>query len=207
MPRNQTLRQPTPGPSGTRWSEDLFPIKQETFPYLILTFTSSELTSTPFLEPSQHNEPPIPGPIQASAPHEDHLTPCPATPTSIIIVPLHLPLQSSSTIFPSTPTPEIPPIAPKSPTTSSPQSHDEAWQEFRDLLPTLMIPRAIVHKSINQLLLEHCHFLHMIPFVDAAHHNEMHQEFREEINSLLGQELEAYPKEDITRIGSKYLAK
>ncbi|MBW0518169.1 hypothetical protein O181_057884 [Austropuccinia psidii MF-1] len=47
MPGKQTQRQPTPGLSGTRWSEDLF------------------------REPSQHNEPPIPGVSQPSKPHED----------------------------------------------------------------------------------------------------------------------------------------
>ncbi|MBW0502981.1 hypothetical protein O181_042696 [Austropuccinia psidii MF-1] len=65
---------------------------------------------------------------------------------------------------PSTPTPvpspEIPPISPENPTASSspvtsfPHSHDEICQEFTDLRPTLMIPQAIVHKSINQILLE-----------------------------------------------------
>ncbi|MBW0466512.1 hypothetical protein O181_006227 [Austropuccinia psidii MF-1] len=60
----------------------------------------------------------------------------PATPVSIIIInntPIGYPP-------PSTPTPEIPLIAPKSPTTSSPQSHDEAWQEFTELRPNLIIP-------------------------------------------------------------------
>ncbi|MBW0477867.1 hypothetical protein O181_017582 [Austropuccinia psidii MF-1] len=44
VPCKQTLRQPTAGPSGTCWSEDLF------------------------REPSQHNEPPIPGPGQPPEP-------------------------------------------------------------------------------------------------------------------------------------------
>ncbi|MBW0570192.1 hypothetical protein O181_109907 [Austropuccinia psidii MF-1] len=47
MPREQTLRQPTPGPSGTRWLEDLS------------------------REPSQHDEPPIPAPSPSSEPPED----------------------------------------------------------------------------------------------------------------------------------------
>ncbi|MBW0495651.1 hypothetical protein O181_035366 [Austropuccinia psidii MF-1] len=63
---------------------------------------------------------------------------------------------------------------PPSPAPSSPNSKDEACQEFTDLRPTLMIPRDIVHKSINRILLEHRQLLHMIPFVDAAHRNEMH---------------------------------
>ncbi|MBW0533363.1 hypothetical protein O181_073078 [Austropuccinia psidii MF-1] len=47
LPRKQTPWQPTPGPSGTQWSEDFF------------------------REPSQTNEPPIPGPSPSSKPHED----------------------------------------------------------------------------------------------------------------------------------------
>ncbi|MBW0527084.1 hypothetical protein O181_066799 [Austropuccinia psidii MF-1] len=47
LPCEQTLRQPIPGPSGTQWSEDLF------------------------REPSQTDEPPIPGPSPSSKPHED----------------------------------------------------------------------------------------------------------------------------------------
>ncbi|MBW0592939.1 hypothetical protein O181_132654, partial [Austropuccinia psidii MF-1] len=50
LPREQTPRQPTPGPSGTRWSEDLF------------------------REASQHDEPPIPGPSPSSEPPEDIAT-------------------------------------------------------------------------------------------------------------------------------------
>ncbi|MBW0504273.1 hypothetical protein O181_043988 [Austropuccinia psidii MF-1] len=71
MPRKQTLRQETPGPSGTQWSEDLSCPKQKAIPFLILAFDSSELTLPPFVEPSQHNEPPIPGPSPSSEPHED----------------------------------------------------------------------------------------------------------------------------------------
>ncbi|MBW0499662.1 hypothetical protein O181_039377 [Austropuccinia psidii MF-1] len=79
MPHKQTPRQPTPGPSGTRWSEDLS------------------------REPSQHNEPPIPGLSPSSKPPEDVLTckpepevaptqstedlfACPTTPCSVIII-------------------------------------------------------------------------------------------------------------------------
>ncbi|MBW0528781.1 hypothetical protein O181_068496 [Austropuccinia psidii MF-1] len=68
-------------------------------------------------------------------------------------------------------------------------------------------PFAAVHESINRILLQNHYFLHMIPFVDAAHRNEMHWEFWEELNSLLAQELEAYPKGDITGIVSKFLEK
>ncbi|MBW0489701.1 hypothetical protein O181_029416 [Austropuccinia psidii MF-1] len=71
MPCEQTLRQPTPGPSGTQWSEDLYRSKHPTFPFLILTFASSSLTLPPFVEPSQHNEPPTPGRSPTAEPPED----------------------------------------------------------------------------------------------------------------------------------------
>ncbi|MBW0570806.1 hypothetical protein O181_110521, partial [Austropuccinia psidii MF-1] len=47
LPRKQTLQQPTPGPSGTQWSEELFS------------------------EPSRTKEPPIPGLSPSSEPPED----------------------------------------------------------------------------------------------------------------------------------------
>ncbi|MBW0510240.1 hypothetical protein O181_049955 [Austropuccinia psidii MF-1] len=47
MPCEQTLQQPTPGPSGIRWLEDLF------------------------CQPSQHDWPPITGPSPSSEPPED----------------------------------------------------------------------------------------------------------------------------------------
>ncbi|MBW0565266.1 hypothetical protein O181_104981 [Austropuccinia psidii MF-1] len=50
LPRKQTPRQATPGPSCTRWSEELF------------------------LEPSQIKEPPIPGLSPSSQPPEDDMT-------------------------------------------------------------------------------------------------------------------------------------
>ncbi|MBW0591186.1 hypothetical protein O181_130901, partial [Austropuccinia psidii MF-1] len=50
LPCEQTQRQPTPGPSGTQWSEELF------------------------REPSQTKEPPIPGPSPSSQPPEDDTT-------------------------------------------------------------------------------------------------------------------------------------
>ncbi|MBW0478076.1 hypothetical protein O181_017791 [Austropuccinia psidii MF-1] len=154
IPCKQTLQQPTPGSSGTQWSEDLF------------------------WEPSQHNEPPIPGSSQPSEPHEDasacehepevapmqsteepfgksplhiftllnlyspllHPSPaCHTTPTPIIIIdntPIGSPLPVSSNCL-------LPPVP------SSLHSHDEAQQELTDWQPTLMIPQAIVNKSID----------------------------------------------------------
>ncbi|MBW0481607.1 hypothetical protein O181_021322 [Austropuccinia psidii MF-1] len=73
FPCKQTLRQPTPGPSGTQWLEDLFCGKQPKV-HLISTFDSSELTLPAFVEPSQSNEPPIPGPSPSAKPHEDNMT-------------------------------------------------------------------------------------------------------------------------------------
>ncbi|MBW0507861.1 hypothetical protein O181_047576 [Austropuccinia psidii MF-1] len=76
LPHKQTPRQPTPGPSGTQWLEDLS------------------------REPSQHDEPPIAGPSPSSKPPEDVPTREPepevaltqsteepfATPHSVIII-------------------------------------------------------------------------------------------------------------------------
>ncbi|MBW0573539.1 hypothetical protein O181_113254 [Austropuccinia psidii MF-1] len=50
LPSEQTPRKPTPGLSGTQWSEELF------------------------RGPSQTKEPPIPGPSPSSQPPEDHTT-------------------------------------------------------------------------------------------------------------------------------------
>ncbi|MBW0553546.1 hypothetical protein O181_093261 [Austropuccinia psidii MF-1] len=50
LPREQMPRQPTPGPSGIQWSEELF------------------------REPSRVKEPPIPGPSPSSQPSEDNMT-------------------------------------------------------------------------------------------------------------------------------------
>ncbi|MBW0486471.1 hypothetical protein O181_026186 [Austropuccinia psidii MF-1] len=83
-------------------------------------------------------------------PTEEPFAP-PATPASVIII-NNTPVGS-----------------PKNPTASSPESHNEAWQELKDLQPTLMIPQAIIHKSINQIFLEHRHFLYLIPFMDVTH--------------------------------------
>ncbi|MBW0520558.1 hypothetical protein O181_060273 [Austropuccinia psidii MF-1] len=147
MPCEKTPRQPTPGPSGTQWLQDLF------------------------REPSQHHEPPIPGPGPPSKPPEDVPThepepevaptqsmeepfACPATPCSVIIInntPIGYPPPISLTPNPpSTPTlvpsPNLPPIASENPTASSPpvpsssHSYHDARQEFTNLQPTLMIP-------------------------------------------------------------------
>ncbi|MBW0493512.1 hypothetical protein O181_033227 [Austropuccinia psidii MF-1] len=74
LSNKQSPRQPTPGPSVTQWLEDIFCNKKTPFPFLILTSASRELTLPHFVEPSQHNEPPIPGPSQPSKPHKEALT-------------------------------------------------------------------------------------------------------------------------------------
>ncbi|MBW0470032.1 hypothetical protein O181_009747 [Austropuccinia psidii MF-1] len=78
MPHKQTLQQLTTGPSGMQWAEDLFQDEQPPCPFLIWTFASSELILPPFVEPSQNNELPIPGPSQTSdsqlPSHENDLT-------------------------------------------------------------------------------------------------------------------------------------
>ncbi|MBW0545710.1 hypothetical protein O181_085425, partial [Austropuccinia psidii MF-1] len=179
LPCEQTPQQPTPGPSGTQWLEELF------------------------RKPSQTKEPPIPGPSSSSQPPEDVPT-CEPEPEVA-------PTQSTEEPFarPSTPHWIIiiddMPVRSPPPVQSPSHSHNDTCQEFTNLQPTLMIPQAIVHESINQILLEHRRLLHMIPFVDATHRNEMHWESWEELNSLLSQALQAYPKEDITGRVSKSL--
>ncbi|MBW0472538.1 hypothetical protein O181_012253 [Austropuccinia psidii MF-1] len=139
MPCKQTLCQLTTGLCGNQWSEDLFCGKQTPFPSPISTFASSELTLPPFVEPSQHNEPPIPGLSQASdfqlASHgnnftcepEPEVTPtqsleepfaCPATPLSFIII-NNLPVKTPLPHLPSSP---LPPIASENPSASSPRN-------------------------------------------------------------------------------------
>ncbi|MBW0497972.1 hypothetical protein O181_037687 [Austropuccinia psidii MF-1] len=116
MPCKQSPRQPTPGPSGTGWSEELF------------------------RRSSQNKEPPIPGLSPPSKPPEDVLTgepepegaltqfteepfAFPATPCSVIIIydmPVGSP-PSSPVPPPSTPSPDLPPIARKNPPASPPR--------------------------------------------------------------------------------------
>ncbi|MBW0562492.1 hypothetical protein O181_102207 [Austropuccinia psidii MF-1] len=98
MPCEQTLRQPTPGPSGTQWLEDLSRGKKSTFPFLILTFSSSQLTLPPFVEPSQHNEPPIPGLSPSSKPPEDVQT-CEPEPEVALTQSMKEPFGKSPLLF------------------------------------------------------------------------------------------------------------
>ncbi|MBW0509250.1 hypothetical protein O181_048965 [Austropuccinia psidii MF-1] len=138
MPCEQTRRQPTAGLSGTQWLEDLS------------------------REPSQHNEPPIPGPSPSSEPPEDVPTcepepevapmqstedpfACPTTPRSIIII-NNIPSDPPSAFsFPLCDPylhsyPGSLPVPLRNPVPRSPHSHDDACQEFTNLRPTLMIP-------------------------------------------------------------------
>ncbi|MBW0525005.1 hypothetical protein O181_064720 [Austropuccinia psidii MF-1] len=121
MPHEQTLQQPTPGPGGTQWLEDFS------------------------CEPSQHNDPPIPGLSPSSEPPEDIPTcepepevalmqsteesfACLATPCLVIIIddmPVGSPLPNSST-FPS--------CDPRNPTPPP------SWCQAR-LIPTMTLAR------------------------------------------------------------------
>ncbi|MBW0582339.1 hypothetical protein O181_122054 [Austropuccinia psidii MF-1] len=118
LPCKQTLRQPTPGPSGTRWSEELFP------------------------EPSQIKEPPIPGLSPSFQPPEDNTTHEPepeVAPTQSMEEPFAFPATPHSIIIIDD-TPGSLPVPPRTPMQSPSHSHNEACQEFTDLRPTLMIP-------------------------------------------------------------------
>ncbi|MBW0583577.1 hypothetical protein O181_123292 [Austropuccinia psidii MF-1] len=101
LPCEKTPWQPTPGPSGTQWLEDLF------------------------RKPSQHDEPRIPCPIQPSKPHEDastcgpepHMAPTQskeetfATPAYVIIIddmPVGSPLPLSAPENPGAKLPSFP---------------------------------------------------------------------------------------------------
>ncbi|MBW0554184.1 hypothetical protein O181_093899 [Austropuccinia psidii MF-1] len=88
-----------------------------------------------FCEPSGPNEPPFPGLSPSSEPHED-VPACEPEPEVALIKSMEEPF-------------EIPPIAAKNPNASSPHSHNEPLKEFTDFPPTLIIPQAIVHDSIN----------------------------------------------------------
>ncbi|MBW0489704.1 hypothetical protein O181_029419 [Austropuccinia psidii MF-1] len=114
MPCEQTLQKPTPGLSGTQWLQFLFGGNHPPFPFLILTFVSSELTLPPFVEPSQHNAPPIPGPSQPSKRHEDTLT-CEPEPEVA-------PTQSIEEPFARLPNPALVIIINNTPACSSPPS-------------------------------------------------------------------------------------
>ncbi|MBW0545639.1 hypothetical protein O181_085354 [Austropuccinia psidii MF-1] len=120
LPHKQSLRQPTPGPSGTQWSEDL-------------------LCSKP-------PKTPIPGPSPSSKPHEDVPTCEPepeVAPTQSMEEPFALPTPSSPlTIHPLDP-PSLP-VPLRAPVPRSPHSHNDARQEFTNSQLTLMIPNRIL---------------------------------------------------------------
>ncbi|MBW0587426.1 hypothetical protein O181_127141 [Austropuccinia psidii MF-1] len=154
LSREQTPQKPTPGTSGTQWSEDLFSGKQPKL-HLISTLESSELTVPPFVEPPQTDEPPIPGLSPSSEAHEDVLTHEPepeVAPTQSMEEPFACPTAPHSIIIiDNAPVGSPPPL--RAPMPSSPQSHNDTRQEFTNLKPTLMISRALVHESINRILL------------------------------------------------------
>ncbi|MBW0574887.1 hypothetical protein O181_114602 [Austropuccinia psidii MF-1] len=133
-------------------------------------------------EPSQHNEPPLPGPNPSSKPPEDVATrkptpevaptqsmeepfACPTTPRLIIIIgntPVGSPppISPAPTPPPSTPTPvpsrDLPPIAAKNPTAPSPlvPSSSHSYNEACQEFTNLR-PTLMIPQAINQVLLEH----------------------------------------------------
>ncbi|MBW0496764.1 hypothetical protein O181_036479 [Austropuccinia psidii MF-1] len=135
-----------PQQGGTQWLQELLHGKEKALPLPILTFKVSELTFPPFVDPSQHNEPPIPGSSQAqdsqvlsndnnfTCEPEPEVAPVQrmeenfdfsATPRSFIIINdmparFPLPLLFPQPTFPSVPSPEVPPITSENPITSSP---------------------------------------------------------------------------------------
>ncbi|MBW0519275.1 hypothetical protein O181_058990 [Austropuccinia psidii MF-1] len=113
--------------------------------------TPNELTLPPFVEPSQHNEPPIPGLSPSSEPHE-------AEPKLSLTPPLTISNSSRYSSLshnhqrytcrlppppPSSPIPNPTPPVPSSSTPTpvpSPNSHNETWKQFTNLQLTVMIP-------------------------------------------------------------------
>ncbi|MBW0521548.1 hypothetical protein O181_061263 [Austropuccinia psidii MF-1] len=98
-------------------------------------------------EPSQHNEPPIPGPSPSSEPpdgvptHEPEPEVAPMQSTEEPFGPLVPPSPISFPLCdPENPTSFFPLVP------SSPHSHNDPCEELTNLRPTLMIPRAIVYK-------------------------------------------------------------
>ncbi|MBW0543675.1 hypothetical protein O181_083390 [Austropuccinia psidii MF-1] len=123
MTQEKNLQQPTPGLSGTRCSEDFFRIPSHEDKDLTCEAEPEEAPAQSMEEPFAHR----------------------TTPPSVIIIndtPIGSPPPSTSAVVTSL---EIPPIAAHNTTASSPaaqsspQSEDEAQQEFTDLCPTLMI--------------------------------------------------------------------
>ncbi|MBW0478811.1 hypothetical protein O181_018526 [Austropuccinia psidii MF-1] len=144
LPCEQTPRQPTPSPSCTQWSEDLLRCKQQNIPLLISTIYSSELTLPPFVEPSQPNESPIPGPSQPSKPHEDTST-CEHEPEVVPIQSTEEPFFNSPLNFFYSPQLSFTPplhISSFSPYTCLRNHHQEYTHQIPPSTPTPEIPTA-----------------------------------------------------------------
>ncbi|MBW0464862.1 hypothetical protein O181_004577 [Austropuccinia psidii MF-1] len=109
---------------------------------LFLVYLASKLQAQmapDCLKPSQPNDPPIPGLSQPSESYEDapnrepepEVAPLQSLEEPFVLLhPPPVPPPSTPTAVPST---EIPPISPRNPTASSPQSHDEAQKEYMEL--------------------------------------------------------------------------
>ncbi|MBW0576674.1 hypothetical protein O181_116389 [Austropuccinia psidii MF-1] len=123
LPREQTPRQPTPGPE---WHPMVRGIIPRTLPNQRATYSLPEsiLPATLSHHSPLHNY------------HQRYAR--------------WIPPSSSPTHPPSHPvSPGSLPVPLRTPVQSPSHSHDDTRQELTNLQPTLMIPRAIVHKSIN----------------------------------------------------------
>ncbi|MBW0533793.1 hypothetical protein O181_073508 [Austropuccinia psidii MF-1] len=141
MPCKQTPCQPTPGPSGTQWSEDLSRNPPSTMRYLFLARVHplNHLRTFPLVSQSLRWLQRKPQRNLLVSHHFSFFTPInfslpllqapparPTTPRSVIII-NDTPIQS-------------PPPSTTTPVPSSPHSHNGACHKYTDLRPTLMIP-------------------------------------------------------------------
>ncbi|MBW0483524.1 hypothetical protein O181_023239 [Austropuccinia psidii MF-1] len=129
MPREQTPQQPSPGPSGTQWSEDLF--REPPIPGLGPSSQPPEHVATHEPEPEVAPTQSMEEPFGKSQPHffnSSQLFLTPPLPISSILPPI----SPALTPPPSTPTPDLPPISAENPTASSPRCQ-------APLIPTMML--------------------------------------------------------------------
>ncbi|MBW0588239.1 hypothetical protein O181_127954 [Austropuccinia psidii MF-1] len=116
LPHEQTPQQPSPGPSGTQWSEELL------------------------REPSSTKEPPIPGPSPSSQPPEDNMTCEPepeVAPTQSMEEPFARPATPHSTIIID----NTPVGSPPSSSGTPPPFHPVPPQCKAPLIPTMRLAR------------------------------------------------------------------
>ncbi|MBW0573758.1 hypothetical protein O181_113473 [Austropuccinia psidii MF-1] len=130
LPCKQTPRQPTPGPSGTQWSEELFRGKQpKTLPNQRATYSWPKSIPQPPEDNMTREAEPEVAPTQST---EEPFA-CPATPRSIIIIdntPVGSPPPPPTSSYPTCPpSPSVPP----SPVQRPSHLNNGARQEFTNL--------------------------------------------------------------------------